>query len=185
MLALPKVQKQCAQFQVITVVSRGNHYVNYYRRERHCTAVMADTRDSPDTQWMIDWMADLQAIRPLRDTNRRVKQLETQEAAPPSPLLVTYRKPQIVRFAVFSYSPDQKKYQDAKRAAWHRIFQPANHAAQEEGLERGGEGSANGQPTQSKRPRATGGEPKLGSRNAPKCASWMTRRYWRAGTQWR
>ena len=49
-LALPEVQKQCAQFQVITVVSRGNHYVNYYRRERHCTAVMADTRDATDTQ---------------------------------------------------------------------------------------------------------------------------------------
>ena len=43
-LALPEVQEQCAQFQVITVVSRGNHYVN------HCMAVTADTRDSPDTQ---------------------------------------------------------------------------------------------------------------------------------------
>ena len=95
-LALPEVQEQCAQFQVITVVSRGNHYVNYYRRERHCTAVMADTRDSTDTQWMIDCMTDLQSIRPLRDTNRRVNQLETQEAAPPSPLLVTYSNPQKV-----------------------------------------------------------------------------------------
>ena len=28
-LALPEVQEQCAQFQVITVVSRGNHYVHY------------------------------------------------------------------------------------------------------------------------------------------------------------
>ena len=85
---------------------------------------------------MRDWMTDLQVIRPLQDTNRRVKQLETQEAAPPSPLLVTYSNPQKVRFAVFSYSPDQMKYQDAK-TAWHRIFQPASHAAQEEGLERG------------------------------------------------
>ena len=41
-LALPEVQEQCALFQVITVVSRGNHYVNYYRRERPCLAVMAD-----------------------------------------------------------------------------------------------------------------------------------------------
>ena len=29
-LALPEVQEQCAHFQVITVVIRGNHYVNYY-----------------------------------------------------------------------------------------------------------------------------------------------------------
>ena len=27
-LALPEVQEQCAQFQVITVVSRGNHYMS-------------------------------------------------------------------------------------------------------------------------------------------------------------
>ena len=62
-LALPEVQEQCAQFQV--VVRKGNHYVNYYRRKRHCLAVMADPRDSPDTQWMRDWMTDLQVIRPL------------------------------------------------------------------------------------------------------------------------
>ena len=92
----------CAQFQVITVVSRGNHYVNYYRRERHCLAVMADPRDSPDTQRMRDWMTDLQVIRQLRDTNRRVKPLETQEAAPPFPLMVTYINPHHARFAVFS-----------------------------------------------------------------------------------
>ena len=67
-------------------------------------------------------MTDLQSIQPLRDTNRRVKQLETQEAAPPSPLLVTYSNPQkVVRFAVFFYSPDQMKYQNAK-TAWHRIL---------------------------------------------------------------
>ena len=42
-LALPEVQEQCAQFPCIIVVSRGNHYVNYYRREWHCTEVMANT----------------------------------------------------------------------------------------------------------------------------------------------
>jgi hypothetical protein len=36
-LALPEVQEQCAQFQVITVVSRGKHHVNYYRTERPTT----------------------------------------------------------------------------------------------------------------------------------------------------
>ena len=54
-------------------------------------------------------MTDLQEIRPLRDTNRRVKPLETQEAASQSPLLVTYSNPQNVWFAGFSYSLDQKK----------------------------------------------------------------------------
>ena len=120
-------------------------------------------------------MTDLQVIRPLRDTNRRVKPLETQDAAPPSPLLVTYSNPQNVRFAVFSYSLDQKKYQDAK-TAWQRIFQPANHAVQEEGWERG-EGSAS-PPTRLKRTRATEGDPELGSRNGTKRASGMARRYW-------
>ena len=79
-LALPEVQEQCAQFQVITVVSRGNHYVNYYRRERHCMAVMANTRDPTDTPKMTDWLTDLQTICLLRDTNRPVKQLEMHEA---------------------------------------------------------------------------------------------------------
>ena len=94
MLALPEVKEQCAHFQVITVVSRDNHYVNYYRTERHCTAALANTRDPTDTHWMTDLLTDLQTIHPLRDTNRLVKQLETQEAAPPSPLLVTYSNPQ-------------------------------------------------------------------------------------------
>ena len=130
---------------------------------------------------MIGWMTDLQAIRPLRDTNRWVKQLETQEAAPPSPLLATYSNPQKVRFAVFSYSPDQMKYQDAK-TAWHRIFQPANHAAQEEGLERGKGVQMVSQPDQN------GQEPQeanqsWGRGTASKRARRMTRRYWRAGTQ--
>ena len=144
-LALPKVQEQCAHFHVITVVSRGNHYVNYYRRERRCTAALANTQDPTDTQWMMDWLTDLQTIRPLRDTNRPMKQLEMHEAAPPSPMLVAYSNPQKVRIVVFSHSPDQLKYQNAK-TAWHRIFQPANHAAPEDGPERG-EGSVNGQPT--------------------------------------
>ena len=118
---------------------------------------------------MRDWMTDLQVIRPLRDTHRRVKPLRTQEAAPSSPLLVTYSNPQNVRFAVFSYSPNQQKYQDAK-IAWHRIFQPANHAAQKEGRERG-EGSAS-QPTRLKRPRATEGDPELGLQNGTKARKW-------------
>ena len=108
---------------------------------------------------MTDWLTDLQTICPLRDTNRQVKRPEMHEAAPPSPMLVAYSNPQKVRFAVFSYSPDQMKYQDAK-TAWHRIFQPANHAAQEEGLERG-EGSANGL----SQPNQNGQEPQQAKQN--------------------
>ena len=119
-------------------------------------------------------MTHLQVIRPLRDT------LETQEAATPSPLLVTYSNPQNVRFAVFSYSPDQKKYQDAK-TAWQRIFQPANHTAQEEGRE-WGEGSAS-QPTRLKRQRATEGDPELGSRNGTKARKWDGQKILVTGTQ--
>jgi hypothetical protein len=42
---MPKVQEQCAHFQVIRVVSRGNHYVNYYQRERHCPGPIRDSID--------------------------------------------------------------------------------------------------------------------------------------------
>jgi hypothetical protein len=146
---MPKVQEQCAHFQVITVVNRGNHNVNYYRRKRQCTAALANTRDPADTQWMTGWLTDLQNFCPLRDNNRLIKHLETHEAAPPSSMLVTYSNPQKVRFAVFSNSPDQLKYQDAN-TAWRRIFQPDRHAAQKEGIN-GEEGSANGLPTRKNR----------------------------------
>ena len=111
-------------------------------------------------------MTDLQAIRPLRDTNRRVKQLETQEAAPPSPLLVTYSNPQ----------KDEVSGCKDIMASHLSTGQPRCSG----GRAGVGEGSANGQPTRSKRPSATGGEPDLGRGTAPKRTSWMTRRYWRA-----
>ena len=49
-LAMQEVQEQCAHFQVITVVSRGNHCVNYYKRERQCTAALTNNREPADTQ---------------------------------------------------------------------------------------------------------------------------------------
>ena len=135
-LAMPEVQEQCAHFQVITVISRGNHYVNYYRRERQCTAALTNNREPADTQWTTDWLTDLQKVRPLRDTNRTRKHMEAYEAAPPSPTLVTYSNPQKVRFAVFSNSPDQWKYQDVN-TAWRRIFHPGSHEAQKGKLQGG------------------------------------------------
>ena len=81
-LAMPAVQEHCAHFQVITVVSRGNHYVNYYKRERQCTAALTHNREPADTQWTTDWLVDLQKVRPLRDINRPRKHLATHEAAP-------------------------------------------------------------------------------------------------------
>jgi hypothetical protein len=165
-LAMPEVQEQCAHFQVITVVSRGNHYVNYYRRERQCTAALINNREPADTQWTTDWLTDLQKVRPLRDTNRTRKHMEAYEAAPPSPTLVTYSNPQKVRFAVFSNSPDQWKYQDVN-TAWRRIFHPGSQEAQKESS-KGEQGSAHGQPRGQKRTRAAGSEPKPGSRNSSK-----------------
>ena len=106
MLAMPEVQEQCAHFQVITVVSRGNHYVNYYKRERQCTAALTNNREPADTQWTKDWLTDLQKVRPLRDTNWPKKHLATHEAAPPSPMLVSHSNPQKVRFAGFLNSLD-------------------------------------------------------------------------------
>jgi hypothetical protein len=49
-LEMPAVQEQCAHLQVIAFVSRGYHYVNYYRMKRQCTAALANTRDPADTQ---------------------------------------------------------------------------------------------------------------------------------------
>jgi len=165
-LAMPEVQEQCTHFQVITVVSRGNHYVNYYKRERQCTAALTNNREPADTQWTTDWLTDLQKVRPLRDINWPRKHLATHEAAPPSPKLVTYSNPQKVRFAVFSNSPDQGKYQDVN-TAWRRIFHPDNHEVQKENS-KGEKGSACGQPRGQKRIRAAGSEPKPGARNSSK-----------------
>ena len=33
-LNLPEIQAQCAHFQVIVVVSRGKHFITYYRQTR-------------------------------------------------------------------------------------------------------------------------------------------------------
>jgi hypothetical protein len=79
---------------------------------------------------------------------------------------VTYSNPQKVRFAVFSNSPDQWKYQDAN-TAWRRIFHPDNHEVQKE-KSTGEKGSACGQPRGQKRIRAAGSEHKLGARNSSK-----------------
>jgi hypothetical protein len=127
---------------------------------------LTNNRDPADTQWTTDWLTDLQKVRPLRDISRPRKHLETHEAAPPTPTLVTYSKPQNFRFAVFSNSPDQWKYQDVN-TAWRRIFHPDSHEAQKEKI-KGGKGSAYGQPKEQKRIRAAGSEPKPGSRNSSK-----------------
>ena len=118
---------------------------------------------------MINRITDLQTIRPLRDTNRLVKKLETQEAALPSPMLVAYNNPQKDRFAVFSYSPDQLKYQDAK-TAWNHIFYPVNHAAPErgKGVQTVSQPDVNGQESQEANPSRVRG-------TSPKRAIWMTR----------
>jgi hypothetical protein len=36
-LNLPEIQAQCAHFQVILVVSRGKHFITYYRKTRLLT----------------------------------------------------------------------------------------------------------------------------------------------------
>ena len=47
-LARPEIQTQCAHFQVIIVVSRGKHFVTYYRR----TQLLAGPREEDGRLWL-------------------------------------------------------------------------------------------------------------------------------------
>ena len=44
----PEIQAQCAHFQVIIVVSRGKHFITYYR----CTKLLAGPTEEDGRLWL-------------------------------------------------------------------------------------------------------------------------------------
>ena len=61
-LTRPEIQAQCAHFQVIIVVSRGKHFVTYYRR----TQLLA----GPNEEDGRIWLQELRMKRPLVEAVR-------------------------------------------------------------------------------------------------------------------
>ena len=56
-LIQPEIQAQCRHFQVIIVVSRGKHFITYYRR----TQLLADPSEEDGRLWL----QELRVKRPL------------------------------------------------------------------------------------------------------------------------
>ena len=56
-LNLPEIQAQCAHFQVIIVVSRGKHFITYYRQ----TKLLAGPKEEDGRIWL----QEIKAKRPL------------------------------------------------------------------------------------------------------------------------
>ena len=58
-LNIPEIQAQCAHFQVIIVVSRGEQFITYYRRTRLLTG--------PNEEDGRIWLQELKVKQPLVD----------------------------------------------------------------------------------------------------------------------
>ena len=113
-LTRPEIQAQCAHFQVIIVVSRGKHFVTYYRR----TQLLAEPSEEDGRLWL----QELRMKRPLVEAVRREESAgTTRSISQPTPHLVSYTTANNVKIAILSNSPDQLQYQDAA-VAWRRIF---------------------------------------------------------------
>ena len=108
------VQSQCEHFQVIIVVSRGIHFITYYRR----TKLLEGQAERNGRIWL----QELKAKRPLVDPQRREEPGRmTRSAGQSAPNLVIYTNPNNVKLAIISTSPDQQRYEDPA-VAWRRIF---------------------------------------------------------------
>ena len=58
----PEIQAQCTHFQVIIAVSRGKHFIAYYRR----TQLLAGPNE--EDGWL--WLQELRVKRPLVEAAR-------------------------------------------------------------------------------------------------------------------
>ena len=103
----PEIQAQCAHFQVIIVVSRGKHFITYYRR----TKLLARPNEEDERLWL----QEFRVKRPLVDVVRREESAgTTRSTSQPTPHLVSYT-------TANSNSPDQQQHQNPA-AEWRRIF---------------------------------------------------------------
>ena len=103
----PEIQAQCIHFQVIIVVSRGKHFITYYRRTQ-----LLDGLNEEDGRI---WLQELRVKRPLVEV---VQQEEpagtTRSISQPTPHLVSYTTTNNIKIAILSNSPNQQQYQDPK-----------------------------------------------------------------------
>jgi len=110
----PEIQAQCIHFQVIIVVSRGKHFITYYRRTQ--------LLDGPNEEDGRIWLQELRVKRPLVEVVRQEESAgTTRSISQPTPHLVSYTTTNNIKIAILSNSPDKQKYQDPK-VAWRRIF---------------------------------------------------------------
>ena len=118
-LSQPEIQAQCIHFQVIIVVSRGKHFITYYRRTQ--------LLDGPNEEEGRLWLQELRVKRPLVEVVRREESAgTTRSTSQPTPHLVSYSTTNNIKIAIFSNSPDQQRYKDPK-VAWRRIFKPTDN----------------------------------------------------------
>jgi hypothetical protein len=103
------VQEQCEHFEVIIVISRGKHFITYFRH--------SNLLSGPRERDGAIWLQELKARRPLTDPIRREEpRLTTRSADQPKQHLVIYTNPNKAKLAVISTSPDQQQYEDPARA---------------------------------------------------------------------
>jgi hypothetical protein len=117
-LNLPEIQAQCAHFQIIIVVSRGKHFITYYRRTRLLTG--------PNKEDGRIWLQKIKMKRPLMNILGTEEPTRTTwSTSQPPPHLVRYTASNNVKLAILPNSPDQQQYEDPA-AAWRRIFKPTD-----------------------------------------------------------
>ena len=104
-LSRPEIQAQCIHFQVIIVVSRGKHFITYYRR----TQLLAGPNEEDGSLWL----QELRVKRPLVDAVRREDPARTTRSiSQPQPHLVSYTTANNIKIAILFNSPDQQQYED-------------------------------------------------------------------------
>ena len=85
-LQQPWIQTQCQHFQVIIVVSRGKHFVTYFRKNRFLSG--------PSEREGLIWLQELKAKRSLVDPIRHEEPRRTTRSADqPQQHLVVYTCP--------------------------------------------------------------------------------------------
>ena len=105
----PEIQAQCAHFQVIIVVSRGKHFITYYRR----TKLLAGPNEEDGRLWL----QELRVKRPLVDVVQQEESAgTTRSTSQPTPHLVSYTTTNNIKIAILSNSPDQQQYKDPTEA---------------------------------------------------------------------
>ena len=114
------IQAHCRHFQVTIVVSRGKHFVTYFRKNR----LLSGSSEREGLVWLQALKAKRTLVEPVRHEEPR---RTTRSAGQPQQHLVTYTNPNKMKLAIISTSPDQSQYENPA-LAWRRILQPKANA---------------------------------------------------------